>query len=154
MKKYNSLEELLREVQATRVLDTSLDFITHVQDLIGHSTTEELEALAFEYKENFYRVYDEAQGIESTLRFFATFSNFAENARDVEADRDKYIALYNSQKSEMEKLKDENIQLKSELENVQRKAEELEERVDNQKETYEAEIKSLKSKLYDYITAQ
>jgi type II secretory pathway component GspD/PulD (secretin) len=74
--KYESLEELLKEVQATRGLDTNIEFITHVQDLIGHSTEDQLYELSKQYKETFYRVYDEAEGIESTLRFFASYSKF------------------------------------------------------------------------------
>lgn len=151
--KYETLEELLKEVQATRGLDTNIEFITHVQDLIGHSNYEELERLSHEYKETFYRVYDEAEGIEATIRFFAAYSNFSqklnEELAEAEADRDKANALLKMEKDshletcrERNQAQAENIKITAERNDLKRENEELKE-----------QLTKLKAKLYDLMTA-
>jgi chromosome segregation ATPase len=151
--KYNNLEELLKEVQATRGLDTNIEFITHVQDLIGHSTIDELHDLSWQYKETFYRVYDEAEGVEATMRFFAEHSKFSLNLQeqlaDAEADRDKYQHLYKTEKEsrdldlkELQELRGRHNKNLTELVNKQREVDEL-----------KKELTTLKAKLYDLMTA-
>ena len=151
--KYNNLEELLKEVQATRGLDTSIEFITHVQDLIGHSTVDELHDLSWQYKETFYRVYDEAEGVESTMRFFAEHSKFSlglqEQLADAEADRDKYQHLYKKESEsrdldikELQELRGKYNKNLTELVNKQNEVDEL-----------KNELTALKAKLYDLMTA-
>lgn len=151
--KYDNLEELLKEVQATRGLDTSIEFITHVQDLIGHSTIDELHDLSWQYKETFYRVYDEAEGVEATMRFFAEHSRFSLNLQeqlaDAEADRDKYQHLYKTEKEsrdldlkELQELRGRHNKNLTELVNKQREVDEL-----------RKELITLKAKLYDLMTA-
>jgi len=151
--KYNNLEELLKEVQATRELDTNIEFITHVQDLIGHSTIDELHDLSWQYKETFYRVYDEAEGVEATMRFFAEHSRFSLNLQeqlaDAEADRDKYQHLYKTEKEsrgldlkELQELRGKHNKNLTELVNKQREVDEL-----------RKELITLKAKLYDLMTA-
>jgi chromosome segregation ATPase len=151
--KYDNLEELLKEVQATRGLDTSIEFITHVQDLIGHSTIDELHDLSWQYKETFYRVYDEAEGVEATMRFFAEHSKFSLNLQeqlaDAEADRDKYQHLYKTEKEsrdldlkELQELRGRHNKNLTELVNKQREVDEL-----------KKELTTLKAKLYDLMTA-
>ena len=151
--KYNNLEELLKEVQATRGLDTNIEFITHVQDLIGHSTIDELHDLSWKYKETFYRVYDEAEGVEATMRFFAEHSRFSLNLQeqlaDAEADRDKYQHLYKTEKEgrdldlkELQELRGKHNKNLTELVGKQREVDEL-----------RKELITLKAKLYDLMTA-
>ena len=151
--KYENLEELLKEVQATRGLDTNIEFITHVQDLIGHSTIDELHDLSWQYKETFYRVYDEAEGVEATMRFFAEHSRFSLNLQeqlaDAEADRDKYQHLYKTEKEsrdldlkELQELRGRHNKNLTELVNKQREVDEL-----------RKELITLKAKLYDLMTA-
>lgn len=151
--KYNNLEELLKEVQATRGLDTNIEFITHVQDLIGHSTIDELHDLSWQYKEIFYRVYDEAEGIEATMRFFADHSKFSLNLQeqlaDAEADRDKYSYLLKMEKDarlqdckERNQFQAENIKTTAAVNDLKHENEEL-----------KKELTELKAKLYDLMTA-
>lgn len=151
--KYNNLEELLKEVQATRGLDTNIEFITHVQDLIGHSTIDELHDLSWQYKETFYRVYDEAEGVEATMRFFAEHSKFSLNLQeqlaDAEADRDKYQHLYKTEKEsrqldlkELQELRGKYNKNLTDLVNKQKEVDEL-----------KKELTTLKAKLYDLMTA-
>lgn len=150
---YENLEELLKEVQATRGLDTNIEFITHVQDLIGHSTIDELHDLSWQYKETFYRVYDEAEGVEATMRFFAEHSKFSLNLQeqlaDAEADRDKYQHLYKTEKEsrqldlkELQELRGKYNKNLTELVNKQKEVDEL-----------KKELTTLKAKLYDLMTA-
>lgn len=151
--KYNNLEELLKEVQATRGLDTNIEFITHVQDLIGHSTIDELHDLSWQYKETFYRVYDEAEGVEATMRFFAEHSRFSTNLQEqlaeAEADRDKYHALWKVEKETAERHA-ESMQLDDkEIKKLKLKATEDQATIDK----LQKELTTLKAKLYDLMTA-
>jgi chromosome segregation ATPase len=151
--KYESLEELLKEVQATRGLNTNIEFITHVQDLIGHSTEDQLYELSKQYKETFYRVYDEAEGIESTLRFFASYSKFSENLQtqlaEAEADRDKYHALWKVEKETAERHAESMQQDEKEIKKLKLKATEDQTTIDQ----LQKELTTLKAKLYDLMTA-
>lgn len=151
-KNYENLEELLKEVKATRLLDTKIEFITHVQDLIGHSTVEELHDLSREYKETFYWVYDTAEGIESTLRFFAENSKFStelqEQLADAEADRDKYNGLYNLEKESLDSVTTTLLSRNTEVRELKNKLEEAEKEVSSLQE----ELIKLKAKLYDLTT--
>lgn len=152
-KNYENLEELLKEVKGTRLLDTKIEFITHVQDLIGHSTVEELHDLSREYKETFYWVYDTAEGIESTLRFFAENSKFStelqEQLADAEADRDKYNGLYNLEKESLDSVTTTLLSRNTEVRELKNKLEEAEKEVSSLQE----ELIKLKAKLYDLTTA-
>ena len=151
--KYETLEELLKEVQATRGLDTSIEFITHVQDLIGHSNYEELERLSHEYKETFYRVYDEAEGIEATMRFFAEYSRFSINLKEqlaeAEADRDKYKFLLGQEQEAHEEHKTQLADLAVKDIANQKSTDKLQ----KENEDLKNELIQLKAKLYDLMTA-
>ena len=151
--KYKNLEELLKEVQATRGLDTNIEFITHVQDLIGHSTIDELHDLSWQYKETFYRVYDEAEGVEATMRFFAEHSRFSTNLQEqlaeAEADRDKYRHLYETKEAENKNIKQDLQNTRNDLGSQDIKVHELK----KENEELKKEIDHLKAKLYDFMTA-
>jgi chromosome segregation ATPase len=151
--KYETLTELLKEVKATRSLDTNIDFIVHVQDLIGHSTENDLYELSKEYKETFYRVYDEAEGIEASLRFFASYSNFSEKLQndlaDAEADRDKYNELLKMEKEKSLQISKERNEAQAENARINKSICNLE----AENEALKNELTALKAKLYDMITA-
>lgn len=149
---YENLEELLKEVKATHGLDTNIDFIVHVQDLIGHSCEEDLEKLCHEYKQTFYWVYDEAEGIENTIKFYAAHSMYCNNLREelseTEADRDKFQFLWKEEKEnalryarERNEAQAENIKNNAALADMEAKNKAL-----------ENELIALKAKLYDLIT--
>ena len=150
--KYNTLEELLKEVKATKSLNTDIDFIVHVQDLIGHSTENDLYKLSKEYKETFYWIYDEAEGIESTLKFFAAYSKFSEKLNEqlaeAEADRDK--------NAELLKLEKENslnyAKQRNELEDKNKKILSNCCHLESENAVLKNEIIQLKAQLYDLMT--
>lgn len=150
--KYNSLEELLKEVKATKSFNTNIDFIVHVQDLIGHCTENDLYELSKEFKETFYWVYDEAEGIEATLKFFAAYSKFSENLQsqlsEAEADRDKFNKLYELEKEnslnyakQRNELEDKNKKILSNCCNLE-----------SENAALKNEIIQLKAQLYDLMT--
>ena len=152
-KEYGSLEELLKEVKATGGLDLSIEFICHVQDLIGHSTQEELKDLSLEYKETFYRVFCEAEGVTETLHFYFFNSNavnsIREEAAEAKADAEKWESLYNNlheihEKSEIDLCR-RIAELKDELHEARTTADAL----TLEKENLNTEITRLKAKLYD-----
>lgn len=151
--RYENLEELLKEVRTTRGLDTSIEFIVHVQDLIGHCCIEDLDRLSHEYKQTFYWVYDEAEGIEETIKFFAEHSNFAtklqEDLSEAEADRDKYqFLLKEEEKKSLQYAKERN-----EAEAKANKTEKALADLEAKNKVLEDELITLKAKLYDLMTA-
>ena len=76
MSGYNDLVALLKRVKAKRGLDTDMESVCNYQDMIGHSTDEELSELANgEYKSEFYWVYSTAYRIEDTLNFYMHHSD-------------------------------------------------------------------------------
>lgn len=76
MKQYEDLVKLLNKVQATGGLDVDEKSICDYQDMIGHSTQEQLRELANgSLKESFYRVYGHSYGTVEAIRFFTQNSN-------------------------------------------------------------------------------
>lgn len=154
-KEYGSLEEVLKEVKATGGLDLSIEFICHVQDLIGHSAYDALIDLSREYKETFYRVFCEAEGTTEALKFFFDHSNAVNNIREklseAQADAEKWESLYNDlheihDKSQID-LSNRIAELKGELFEAQTATDAL--TLENERLT--AEITRLKVKLYDMM---
>ena len=76
MKGYEELVKLLNKVQATGGLDVDEKSICDYQDMIGHSTQDQLRELANgNLKESFYRVYGHSYGTVEAIRFFTQNSN-------------------------------------------------------------------------------
>lgn len=76
MKGHEELVKLLNKVQATGGLDVDEKSICDYQDMIGHSTQEQLRKLANgNLKESFYRVYGHSYGTVEAIRFFTQNSN-------------------------------------------------------------------------------
>lgn len=151
--KYDSLEELLKEVKSTRGLDTNIEFICHVQDLIGHSSIEDLDRLSHEYKHTFYWVYNTAEGIENTIKFFAEYSNYCNNLRaelsEAEADRDKFKFLWQEEeKKSLQYAKERNTEQATNIKTGAALSD-----LEAKNKALEAELITLKAKLYDLMTA-
>ena len=63
--------------------DTNIEAICHYQDVFGHSSEEDHEKAANgEYKETFYRLYEEAYGVVATINFDRKHSVYARNLHD------------------------------------------------------------------------
>ena len=71
MKGYNELVKLINMSAATGGLDVTNEAICEYQDMIGHSSIEQLNELANgTQKETFYRVYGVAYGTIAAIKFY------------------------------------------------------------------------------------
>lgn len=148
MKDYKDLVKLVNMSAATGGLDITNEAICEYQDMIGHSSIEQLNDLANgPQKETFYRVYGVAYGTIAAIKFYCENSKrLAEiieehdEARldaEEEAERQKeaaerWEARYNEQferREEAEKaglrIIDEKSELQTQLEEAQREIVEL-----------------------------
>ena len=145
MSGYNDLVTLLKRVKATRGLDTDMESVCNYQDMIGHSTDEELSELANgEYKSEFYWVYSTAYRIEDTLNFYMHHS-------------DKIFELCvqcDDLKCTNEDLSDELAKRKAELSDIGCKymqSEKSKAELEKENADLKAEIIKLKARLYDLM---
>lgn len=154
MKEYEDFVQLLKEVQGScgHILNCSNESICEYQDMIGHSSEEQLTELANGiYKETFYRVYGLAYGTCEALRFYVKHSEkineiLAKNS-DLEADLEAEKFYREEDKKEIMRLKSLCNQAAREKEENDKKLKKAEEEIKAQAE----EIKELKAKLYDLI---
>lgn len=78
--------------------DTDIESICHYQDVFGHSCEEDHEKAAEgEYKETFYRLYQEAYGTIAVINFDRKHSVYCRNLRDqieaLESDIDDHLEV-------------------------------------------------------------
>ena len=149
--KYDNFKQLLDEVRATGGIDTNIEFVCHIQDLIGHSTFEDLEKLSAEYKETFYRVYDVAMGTEATIRAWRDYSNYCRNLREKLEDYEDEIWAY---KADLENAntKAKEWEKSATAYQADLKASEIEKKaLSAELDKKDAEILKLKARLYDLI---
>lgn len=151
---YEDLKKTVQHIQASHVMNCTDEAITRYQDMIGHSSIEELTELANTdvYKETFYKVYGIAYGTTEAIRFYLKNSNkikdLLEEKADIEADRDLY--LYQKQEKEKE-LKETSDNLRAYIQKTDEQAKRAE-KAEAQITELEAENQALKAKLYDLIT--
>lgn len=95
--------------------DTDIESICHYQDVFGHSCEEDHEKAAnSEYRDTFYRLYDEAYGVMATINFDRKHGAYARNLRekieclecDLEDARDEEDCLRKSVQSTEKNLQD------------------------------------------------
>ena len=148
MKDYKDLVKLINRTTATGGMEVTDEAICDYQDMIGHSSIEQLHELANgKQKETFYRVYGVAYGTIAAIKFYCENSRKLagiieehDEARldaEEEAERQKeaaerWEARYNEQFARREeaeasgcRLIDENATLAKELEDVRREIVEL-----------------------------
>ena len=146
-----SLEELLKEVARNGVIDTTTDKVVEYQDLIGHSTVQELRELAntTTLRDSFYRVYDVAYGIVATINFYTKNDDrivqLAEAIADQEAETEKGSKLIEDLRKANERLNDELYSFREQLAEAQMNVKEMERNLGVKDE----EIIKLKARLYD-----
>lgn len=153
MKGYEDLVKLLKHVQATHGFDTDEKTVCEYQDMIGHSSDEQLTELANgAYKESFYRIYGCAYGTIEAIKFFGKHSEkilamLDENANlkcDLEIAEDKAKKNFDL----AEKNRQSWIEEKNRANNAEYQITEKEKEIT----ALQDEIKTLKAKLYDLIT--
>lgn len=157
MKKYEDLVKLLKEVQRTGMMKTDSESVCNYQDMMGHSSEEQLSELANgDYRESFYRVYAESFGITETLRFYTRHSNCIEK---IVLERDQLLCDLETEKELKDKYLTSTETLRKNLkETSDALGETMEKLYSTEKEKDEiiksqaAEITELKAKLYDLMT--
>lgn len=158
MKQYKTLEELIAEVSATGMIETTTEAAIHYQDLIGHSTTETLYNLANgSQNQEFYKVYGIAYG---TIAAIKCYMEYSQKQIDLRSDYEEVKAR---QELTQKKL-DDQISLYSKMDALSRSAideytgklaaaqEEARQQAEMIKEQA-TEIMKLKARLFDLITA-
>lgn len=154
MKQYKTLEELIAEISATGMIETTTEAAIHYQDLIGHSTTETLYNLANgSQNQEFYKVYGIAYG---TIAAIKCYMEYSQKQIDLRSDLDEV-------KAKLELSRETLLTLEKDYESMYETAEKhrqawvkaTEETKEAQKkiEAQAAEITQLKARLYDLITA-
>jgi predicted RNase H-like nuclease (RuvC/YqgF family) len=154
MKGYEELVQTLKMMQASHVTDCTTEAICEYQDMIAHSSIEQLEELANgSYKESFYRLYGIAYGTIEAIRFHCKHSQnireILETNADQSAEIDRLNFLLTEQKKDTDAQKKACEEIQSEYatladQNMKQTAE---------IETLKAQMQELKAKLYDLMTA-
>lgn len=152
MKEYKDLLELVKKVQATGGMDTDEKSVCDYQDMIGHSTDEQLRELANgDYKHAFYRIYGCAYGTIGAIQFFTKHSDKLDQ---ILRDRDEAICDRDEALEELEKIKDK---ISDNLLKVHKAVDAMEEekaaRIKAEKDLQAAqdEIIRLKARLFDMM---
>ena len=147
MKGYEDLVKLVKEVQTSGILNVDMQKICEYQDMIGHSSDEQLTELARgDYKEAFYRVYDLSYGITETIRFYYSHSAKIEELKykvsELQADLEDAKKLSEDRFHTCEKFRDKYDDMLTKNNDMHKENERL-----------TAENLTLKAKLYDMMTA-
>lgn len=153
MKNYEDLVELLKKVQATGGLDCDQASVCNYQDMIGHSTADQLRELANGvYSGAFYRVYGISYGTLESIKFYMQNSDKVYN---ILLERDGLKCDLEEEKEKTEKAKKEaakNADLMCKARDEWEKEKTEKEKAQKELEKAQAEIIELKAKLYDLIT--
>ena len=152
MKEYKDLLELVKRVQATGGMDTDEKSVCDYQDMIGHSTDDQLRELANgDYKHAFYRIYGCAYGTVGAIQFFTQHSDKLDQIlrdRD-EAICDREDALVKLEKQK-EKVAENFLKAQNAIDDLEK---EKAARLETEKELQAAqdEIIRLKARLFDLM---
>lgn len=152
MKEYKDLLELVKKVQATGGMDTDEKSVCDYQDMIGHSTDEQLRELANgDYKHAFYRIYGCAYGTIGAIQFFTQHSDKLDQ---ILRDRDEAICDRDEAHEELEKLKDkvaENFLKAQKAVDAMEEEKAARIKAENDLQAAQDEIIRLKARLFDMM---
>lgn len=147
MKQYKTLEELIAEISATGMIETTTEAAIHYQDLIGHSTTETLYNLANgSQNQEFYKVYGIAYG---TITAIKCYMEYSQKQIDLRSDLDEAKAMLEISRRHNEQADQDIRTLEDRLTAAQEEARQQAETIKEQA----TEIMKLKARLFDLITA-
>lgn len=152
MKGYEDLLKLVKRTQVTGGLDINEESIVEYQDMIGHSTIEQLQELSnSEFKETFYRVYGHSYGTVEAIKFYCKNSEWMlSRLEEIDNLTEENNSLSVAFKEQVEMFKHQ-IEL---TEKAQRERDHNAALIAEQKERIDAqerEIITLKAKLYDMM---
>ena len=149
MKNYNDLVKLIAKVNTSKGLDTSIEAVCDYQDMIAHSTDEQLTELANDDSTRFafYWIYAAAYRTESLLTFYVKHDEKIYNLRLKAAELEDDNAELNEQLNELRKQK-KTVDELLESEITERKI------AESKAAALEMENIKLKAKLYDLINKE
>lgn len=152
MKGYKELLETVKMIQATGGMDIGNDAVCEYQDMIGHSSIEQLEELAAgNCREAFYRLYDAAYGTISTLRFYWQHSEKAQALQEAAQAADRERMRIRDYAETADKELERRAKVISDQEDKIIEAEEKATAAEQRAKAAEAESIQLKAKLYDLM---
>ena len=147
MKNYNDLVKLIADVNAHNTIATDAASVCDYQDMIAHSTDEQLTELANDDKTRFafYWIYSIAYRVDTVLTFYAKHDDRIYNLR---LERETLQCDNDNLKTDCNRLLNQCNEANAENKELTHRAVAAEEKV----EELEAEIIKLKAKLYDLTT--
>lgn len=147
MKDYNDLVKLINRVNASRCIETDTESVCSYQDMIGHSTEEQLTELANDDKTRraFYWIYSLCYRVDDLLTFYVKHD---ENIFKLRLERDTLL----NDKEELQSYRKTYEQSINDLEDDLHAEKEKRENAESENERLKAEIIKLKAKLYDLTT--
>lgn len=150
-----SLQELVNLVAATGMMNTDIESICIMQDIIGHTSVGEVAEIAnAEHKEAFYRIYGECYGTVDAIKYY--LQNSEALAAKIEAARQEVMDDYNGIIDTNNKMHMEAYTKVVEERNLARLNErQAADEVQALKQTLQekdAEIIKLKAMLFDYMS--
>lgn len=146
MKGHEDLVKLISTTAITGGLDVSQEAINEYQDMIGHSTAEELRTAANgKNNETFYRIYGHAYGTTEAIKFYMKNSD---KVQEILHERDDWQAQAEEEEERAKSMTRQYLAVNKQY------GEALEELTAAQGtiEAQAAEIIELKAKLYDLMT--
>ena len=154
MKQYEDLVKLLKKTQATNGLDTDNASVCDYQDMIGHSSDEQLTELSNgEYKRAFYWIYGVAYGTISAIEFYCKHSEkitaILEERDNLKCDVEDLNEDLQKKQEMAEKFHVGYLKSVEETKKVQYELDKALGEIERQKQ----EMMELKAKLYDLMTA-
>ena len=156
-----NLQELVNITAATHGLNTDIESITIMQDIIGHTSIDEVANIANgPHKETFYWIYGECYGTVEAIKYYVNNSETLENRicdridEAVSEERNKAEEDQKSGKEEPNHSKDEYLKMCDSRNEYRRKFAEASGKLDNAElkiADMEAEIIKLKAMLFDLM---
>ena len=154
MKGYEDLVKTLKMMQASHIMDCNMEAVCEYQDMIGHSSIEQLEELANgSYKESFYRLYGIAYGTIEAIKFHCNHGQKIREILETNADQTAEIDRLNFLLTEQKKDTDAQKKAREEIQSEYATLADQNMKQTAEIETLKAQMQELKAKLYDLMTA-
>ena len=151
-----TIRELCKRVAATNSFDTGNDAVIAYQDLIGHATVEENQAISNtpELVESFYKVYGVAYGTCAAIKFYL---NNSDKLADMQCDLEEAKAKAEKEHKDLVDARQYILELEGKVKECKRDMDETlkeMELLNGAITERDEEIVQLKAKLFDLITRE
>lgn len=149
-----NLQELVNITAATHGLNTDIESITIMQDIIGHTSIDEVANIANgPHKETFYWIYGECYGTVEAIKYYLNNSEALEN-RICDRIDEAVSEERNKAEKKLQDSKDECLKMCDSRNEYRRKFAEASGKLDNAElkiADMEAEIIKLKAMIFDLM---